>query len=303
MRPVLFQIGPLTVYSFGLMMGIAFIAGNYFLNKEIVRKKLDTKIATEITLISIVAGIVGSKLLYLFENWSSFVKDPIGQAFTAGGLTFYGGLILTIIVINIYLKYQKIPFLVIADAVAPALALAYGIGRIGCHLAGDGDYGIPTSLPWGVSYEHGTVPPSIMFGDPDVMKYYPDIVRQFPNGVPDNALMHPTPIYEFLAASIIFFILTKLLKKQFPDGKVFMFYLVFTAAARFLVEFIRLNPRLAFGLSEAQLISSILFLVGIAGIVYYSSNKQFVRFTPKVIKVQKIDDTTKLNKKQKSKTK
>jgi len=301
MRPVLFQIGPLTVYSFGLMMGLAFIAGNYFLTREITRKKLDPKVATEITLICIIAGIVGSKLLYLIENWSSFIKDPIGQAFTAGGLTFYGGLILTIIAINVYLKFQKIPFLVIADAASPALALAYGIGRIGCHLAGDGDYGIPTSLPWGVNYEHGTVPPSIMFSDPDVMKYYPDILKKFPNGVPDNALMHPTPVYEFLAASVIFFILVKLLKKNFPDGKVFMSYLVFTGAARFLVEFIRLNPRLLFGLSEAQLISSVLIIIGIIGVVYYSGNKEFTKYIPKPIKVSvaadKNKNITKQNKK------
>lgn len=284
MRPVLFQIGPLTVYSFGLMMGIAFIAGNYFLSKETARKKLDPKIATEITLISIIAGIAGSKLLYLIENWSIFIKDPIGQAFTAGGLTFYGGLILTIIALVIYLKIQKIPFLVIADAASPALALAYGIGRIGCHLAGDGDYGIPTSLPWGVNYEHGTVPPSIMFSDPDVMKYYPDIVRQFPNGVPDNTLMHPTPIYEFLAAIVIFFILVKLLRKNYPDGKVFMVYLLCTGISRFFVEFIRLNPRLLFGLSEAQLISTALMLAGIAGIIYYSGKKEFVKFVPQQAK-------------------
>lgn len=301
MRPVLFQIGPLTVYSFGLMMGIAFIVGNYFLSKETARKNLDPKIATEITLISIIAGIVGSKLLYLIENWSIFIKDPIGQAFTAGGLTFYGGLILTIVALVVYLKFQKIPFLVIADVTSPALALAYGIGRIGCHLAGDGDYGIPTSLPWGVNYEHGTVPPSIMFSDPDVMKYYPDIVKQFPNGVPDNTLMHPTPVYEFLAAIIIFFILMRLLRKNYPDGKVFMVYLLFTGISRFMVEFIRLNPRLLFNLSEAQLISIVLMAAGIAGIIYYSGKKEFVKFVPQPVKGSANTEKSKTAKKQNQK--
>ena len=114
-------------------------------------------------LLAIIFGIVGSKLFDLFENWDRFLEDPIGMAFSPGGLTFYGGLILAIIAIYIYAKRKKIPFLVLADAAAPALAIAYGIGRIGCHLAGDGDYGIPTNLPWGTDYSNGTVPPSVMF--------------------------------------------------------------------------------------------------------------------------------------------
>ena len=157
---------------------------------------------------------------------------------------------------------------------APALALAYGIGRIGCHLAGDGDYGTPTSLPWGTNYEHGTVPPSVMFQGTEIAKNYPNGI------VPDNTPLHPTPIYEFLICVIIFTILWKLRKKDWIDGKLFMVYLVFISIERFSVEFLRLNPRLMLGLSEAQLISVGLFTLGILGLIYFAKNKDLKKFVP-----------------------
>ena len=198
MYPELFKIGPFTVYSFGLMLGIAFVISSYLLTKEIERRNLGTNLATEVTLLAIIFGIIGSKLFYLFENWELFINNPIGQTFSPGGLTFYGGLILAIIAIWVHVKRKNIPFLYIADAASPSLALAYGIGRIGCHLAGDGDYGIPTNLPWGTNYEHGTVPPSVMFRGSEIAKHYPGGI------VPDNTPLHPTPIYEFLIMFLIF---------------------------------------------------------------------------------------------------
>lgn len=277
MYPELFKIGPFTVYSYGLMLGIAFIIASYILTKEFERRKLNPNLATEITLMAIIFGIIGSKLFHLFENWDAFIQDPVGMAFSPGGLTFYGGLILATLAIWIYARKKKIPFLVIADATSPSLILAYGIGRIGCHLAGDGDYGIPTSLPWGTDYSNGTVPPSVMFRGSDIAK-------NFPNGiVPDNTPLHPTPIYEFLAALIIFYILWRLRNKDWSDGKLFMAYLVFAGLERFLVEMIRLNPRLLFNLSEAQLISVVMIVAGSLGFVYLS-NRNKPRFVPPPIK-------------------
>ncbi len=280
MYPELFKIGPLTVYSFGLMLGIAFIVSSYFLTKEIERRGLDPDIATQITLLAIVFGIIGSKLLDLIENWNLFISNPIGMAFSPGGLTFYGGLILAIIAIWIYVRRKKIPFLVIADATSPSLALAYGIGRIGCHLAGDGDYGIPTTLPWGTNYQNGTVPPSVAFSNPGVLKHFPWIAEKFPNGVPNNTPLQPTPIYEFIMMLIIFLILWKLRKKGWMDGKLFMLYLIFAGAERFIIEFIRLNPRLLWGLSEAQLISIPMMIFGILGFIYLTQNKELKKFVP-----------------------
>ena len=274
MYPELFKIGPFTVYSYGLMLGIAFITASWILTKEIERKKLNANIATEITILAIIFGIIGAKLFHLFENFDAFLEDPVGMAFSPGGLTFFGGLIVAVIAIWIYARRKKIHFLYIADAAAPALALAYGIGRIGCHLAGDGDYGIPTDLPWGTNYENGTVPPSVMFQGSEIAQNYPDGI------LPDNTPLHPTPIYEFLICLLIFGILWRLRKNEWVQGKLFMFYLIFISIERFSVEFIRLNPRLLFGLSEAQLISVVLFTVGVIGLIYFAKNKDLKRFVP-----------------------
>jgi phosphatidylglycerol:prolipoprotein diacylglycerol transferase len=274
MYPELFKIGPFTVYSYGLMLGIAFIIASYILTKEVERRKLNPNIATEITLLAIIFGIIGAKLFHLFENWEAFLNSPLKMAFSPGGLTFHGGLILVIIAVWVYAKRKKIPFLTLADLAAPSLALAYGIGRIGCHLAGDGDYGIPTDLPWGTNYENGTVPPSVMFRGSEIANSYPGGI------VPDNTPLHPTPIYEFLTMVVIFFILWKFRKKECPDGKLFTVYLMLAGMERLLVEFIRLNPRILFGLSEAQVISIILMIVGVAGYFYFTKKKDFKRYSP-----------------------
>ncbi|MEO8398715.1 MAG: prolipoprotein diacylglyceryl transferase [Ignavibacteriaceae bacterium] len=280
MYPELFKIGPFTVYSFGLMLGIAFIVASYLLTKEIERKKLNPNFATEITLLAIIFGIVGSKLFDLFENWDRFIQDPIGMAFSPGGLTFYGGLLLSILAIWIYARKKKTPFLVFADSTAPSLAIAYGIGRIGCHLAGDGDYGIPTNLPWGTDYSNGTVAPSLMFRGTEIAK-------SFPNGVvPDNTPLHPTPIYEFLMMIIIFAILWKLRKKDWIHGKLFMVYLILQGIERFSIEFLRLNPRYIFGFSEAQLISIAMIIFGTAGIIYYNKHPELKKFVPPPLKLE-----------------
>jgi len=271
MIPELFKIGPLTVYSYGLMLGIAFIAGSYIMSYEFKRKKLPDYFSSEITLLAIIFGIVGAKLFHLFENWDQFLENPAEMAFSPGGLTFYGGLIVATLSVYIYTRVKKVPFLFITDGAAPALALSYGIGRIGCHLSGDGDYGIPTSLPWGVNYENGVVKPSIMFRGSEIEK-------QFGGFVPDNTPLHPTPLYEFIVAVIIFYVLWRYRKSIWPDGRLFMLYFILSGFARLLVEFIRLNPLLLFGLSEAQLISTGLIIIGCAVTFYYIKHPELTRY-------------------------
>jgi phosphatidylglycerol---prolipoprotein diacylglyceryl transferase len=142
-------------------------------------------------------------------------------------------------------RFRMSPLLLL-DAASPAAAMGYGIGRIGCLISGDGDYGIPTSLPWGMS---------------------------FPNGiVPTTEKVHPTPIYEFLVAALIFWILWKFgaraLKAHAPNGIVFAAYLVLTGLARLLVEFIRINPRSFYGLTNAQAASIVSVLAGVILFLY-----------------------------------
>ncbi len=268
--PVLFSIGPLNIYSYGLMMGIGFLIANYVAAKEFERKGLGGNFAYQVTLLAVVFGIAGSKILSLMENWGDFLKDPLAMAFSPGGLTWYGGFVLAAIAIYWATRRKHLKFSRVADALAPALIIGYGVARLGCHFSGDGDYGKPTTLPWGVNYSHGIVPPSVAF------RGFPHIEHMFPGGVvPNNTLLHPTPIYEFFAGILIFYFLWKIRKKIGPDGKLFMIYLVLAGMERFFMEFIRLNPRLVLGLTEAQLVAAVLIAVGSFGFIRL--NKQPLR--------------------------
>jgi phosphatidylglycerol---prolipoprotein diacylglyceryl transferase len=260
MCPRLFQIGPFTVYGYGLMLALGFIAGSYLLVSEFKRRKIDPNIANNITLTALIAGVAGSKILFLLENWPSFIADPFGMAFNPGGLTFYGGLILAAFSIYIYGKKKGISFFTIGDAIAPGMMLGYGIGRLGCHLAGDGDYGFPTLLPWGTNYSKGTYPPSLAFKD------FPEITSRFPGGiVPNNIPCHPTPVYEFIICVLMCWFLWRVRKEMKPAGKLFMIYLSLAGIERFFIEFLRPNPRVVFNLTEAQLIAMVLIAIGLFG--------------------------------------
>ncbi|RPI15956.1 MAG: prolipoprotein diacylglyceryl transferase [Ignavibacteriae bacterium] len=267
MIPKLFQIGPIPVYSYGLMLGISFIAASYLFSREFKRKKMDENAAINITFLALIGGIVGAKLLYIIEEWQYISSLPSGKLFSTDGLfspqglTFYGGFILAVIMIYFYTRAKKIPFLRVADAAAPSLAIGYGIARIGCHLSGDGDYGMPVSeiaswVPWGTNYANGTLPPSVAFRGTDV-------AQKFGGVVPDTTLCHPTPVYEFILGLIILYVLWRYRKVFKQDGKLFFLYLALAGFARFMVEFIRLNPRILFGLSEAQIIGIISIVIGV----------------------------------------
>lgn len=263
MIPILFEIGPVKVYSYGLMLGIGFLIGSYILSLEFKRKGINPNFASNITIIALIFGLAGAKLLYLIENWSSFMRAPFDMIFSAGGLTWYGGFIVGMTAIIVYVRSKKIPILKVVDALGVALLLAYGVARLGCHLSGDGDYGFPTDLPWGTNYENGTYPPSRAFS------IFPELTSQYPNGiVPDNTPCHPTPVYEMLLGVGGFLLMWLYFRrKNYPEGQLFAIYLVLSSLFRFSVEFLRLNPRLLFGLSEAQLISIPLFLGGVIWIL------------------------------------
>ena len=262
MIPVLFEIGPITIYSFGLMVGIAFILANYLLVKEFRRKGLPPDKAGTITLIALVGGIAGSKLFSVLENWDSFVLDPAGELFSAAGLTFYGGLIVATLGIFLYVRKQKLGFMRVADAASPSLILAYGIGRIGCQLAGDGDYGIPSKVAWAMSYPNGTVPTNA-YNANNELTYLGQLYQQmFPGStIPEQIPVHPTPVYETLACLAIFAFLWIIRKRPMAAGMMFGLYLILAGLERFLVEFIRLNPEYG-TFSQAQWISIGMIVLG-----------------------------------------
>lgn len=259
MIPILFEIGPIKVYSYGLMLGVGFLLGSYLMALQFKRKGIDPNLASNITIVALVFGLAGAKALHLIENWSSFIKDPIDMIFSAGGLTWYGGFVLGTTAVLLYVRSKKVGMLKVLDALGVALLLAYGVARLGCHFSGDGDYGFPTDLPWGTNYENGTFPPSRAFA------IFPELTSKYPNGiVPDNTPCHPTPVYEMILGVLGFLAMWFYFrKKNYPDGKLFAIYLMMSSAFRFSVEFLRLNPRLLFGLSEAQLISVVLFTGGV----------------------------------------
>ncbi|MEK7262968.1 MAG: prolipoprotein diacylglyceryl transferase [Bacteroidota bacterium] len=267
MYPILFKIGPFTIYSYGLMVAIGFLVASYVLSLEIKRKQLDASLVNTITAITMVAGIVGSKLLYVIENWRYTVLAPVEMIFSPSGLTYYGGFILATLAVYVFARIKRLSFFVLADAIVPTLMLGYGIARLGCHFSGDGDYGYPTDLPWGTNYENGTYPPSSAFRD------FPEIRNSFPDGIiPDNLPCHPTPVYEFLICALLFFVMWKMRSKISASGKMFALYLLLAGAERFMIEFIRINERIYFGLSEAQLISAGIFILGI---LFWNRNTDF----------------------------
>jgi phosphatidylglycerol:prolipoprotein diacylglycerol transferase len=285
MIPVLFEIGPLKVYSYGLMLGIAFILGNALLARDFKRRGWNPAIAGTITVIAVVAGIAGAKALHLIENWDDFLRKP-SEAFSPGGLTWYGGFLLGLACVAWYVRKKGLPLLQFLDILGVALMLSYGVGRIGCHLSGDGDYGAPTTLPWGTIYAQGIAKPTSMLADyflahPDErVAWHYDSLRVLPAGLDrlghpvtrfDEATpLHPTPVYELLLGIAGYALLTALRKRPRPDGVLFMAYLMLAGAFRFAVEFLRLNPRVAIGLSEAQLFSAVLIAAGAAGFLVLS---------------------------------
>jgi len=159
MIPVLFEIGPIKIYSFGFMLVVAFYTTYYLLQKDMKRLGYDVKIASDIVFAAAVGGILGSKVYYLIENFGRVIDDPIGMIFSGSGLVFLGGLMGGTLGVTIVLHKNKLPWINFADIVAPLLILGYAIGRVGCFLVGD-DYGIPTHLPWGLSFENGLPPTS-----------------------------------------------------------------------------------------------------------------------------------------------
>jgi phosphatidylglycerol:prolipoprotein diacylglycerol transferase len=234
------HIGPLPIATFGLMLACGLVVAAYVLSAEFRRRGIRSD-ASLLVIIAGVAGVVGARLYHVLESPGQFFADPWPLLISRFGFAWFGGFLGGFAALLILARREKIPTLTFLDACSPAAAVGYAIGRIGCLLSGDGDYGIPTTLPWGMS---------------------------FPNGVvPTNDRVHPTPLYEFFVWMLIAYVLWRLgarfLRQKKSAGLVFCSYLVLTGIARFLVEIIRLNPRSFFGMSNAQAASVASILLGL----------------------------------------
>ncbi|MFZ0660839.1 MAG: prolipoprotein diacylglyceryl transferase [Candidatus Binataceae bacterium] len=256
MIPVLFHIGPLTVYSYGLMMALGFLAADWVVTLECRRRSLPADYASSMIVWAAITGIAASRLLDIFNNFSSYMADPKSMIFSGSGFVWYGGMIGGILAVYVVSRRYKIPFLQTADMAAPALAIGQAIGRLGCLTSGDGDWGLPSTLPWAMSF-----PKAIVGWNSDtVLKLGPGgtlISGYFP-----GVRVHPTPIYETILYTGVFLLLWSLRKKGLTDGRLLYLYLMLAGLARFMVEFLRINPRVFAGLSEAQVIAIGMMIVG-----------------------------------------
>jgi phosphatidylglycerol:prolipoprotein diacylglycerol transferase len=262
--PVIFSIGPLTVYSFGVMLAIAFLVSGNIVQRELSRKGLDPELASSFVLWAAVGGLVGSRVLSFVDDWRGFLADPLAFVFTGAGFVFYGGLIGGFLTVSWVIVRRGLPYWKVTDCIAPALATGQAIGRIGCQLAGDGDWGVPTTLPWGMSF------PNAIIG-------WEEWTRE--NGLPIDVRVHPAPVYETILYTLVFLVLWRRRLTPHPDGYILWLYLLLSGAARFLVEIVRINPKLAFGLSEAQFISLAIMAVG-AVMIWRSSGPVAVDAAP-----------------------
>ena len=240
MIPDVLHIGPIPIHLFGIFLALAFLAAGWAAGREFERRGWDPALSSSVLVWAAVGGLVGARLWIVIDAWPEFVAAPLTFLLTGGGFVWYGGLLGGAVAVTVFFRRAGIPWLRGADAVAPAIALGQAIGRIGCQVSGDGDWGRETTLPWGMAYPYAVVgwdkPPGVR--------------------------VHPTPIYEAVAYFAIFALLWRARREPAPDGAVFALYLLLSGATRFLVEFVRVNPRVLLGLTEAQLVSLALIVIG-----------------------------------------
>jgi phosphatidylglycerol:prolipoprotein diacylglycerol transferase len=234
------HIGPLTLQTFGICFGAAFLVCGAVLARRLREIGRSRDWAYEIVFSALVGGLVGARVDYIAQNYDKVSDDLLGNLFSGSGLVWIGGLVGGALGVFIWAWRRGFLGLALLDLCAVPLAIGYAIGRIGCQLSGDGDYGIKSDLPWAMSYPKGTVPTKVE--------------------------VHPTPVYETLAMGLAALVLWNL-RDRFRPGLLFALYLVIAGVERLLVEFIRRNDDVALGLTLPQLISVGMILVGGAWLV------------------------------------
>lgn len=232
MHPIVGHIGPLTIYSFGLMLALAVIVCSYFLSRDARAYGIAQDVIYDFVFWVILGGIVGSRIFFILLNISDFISNPREIIMISnGGLAWQGGLILGTLTAIVYIKRKGLSLRLMADLAAPYLALGQGIGRVGCFLNGC-CYG--KEVPWGI--------------------YFPV----------HHAHLYPTQIYDTGMLVAIFFILKHLQKKSLVRGEIFAGYLILASLERFINEFFRADHvNTSVGLSIFQLVSLVVFFIGL----------------------------------------
>lgn len=247
------HIGHLSVPTFGLMLWLAAVAAAILVDRGFRRANIDAD-AVGMVAVAVVAGIIGAKLWHVFDTPSEFREIGWSVLWDTAGFAWYGGLVFGISALVIQGWRAKIGGLRMLDLAAPAAAVGYGVGRIGCFLSGDGCYGIATKLPFplGMSFPHGIV------------------------ATPPGIRVLPTPLFELIAGLLIGWYLWRRAGKPHPVGMITGQYLILSGLARFLVEFVRRNPKVLWGLSNAQLASAGAAIAG-AALVWWAARHPVAR--------------------------
>jgi phosphatidylglycerol:prolipoprotein diacylglycerol transferase len=235
-RPEIHILG-ISLKTFGIVFAFGFIAAGVILMRRLRELGKPTDYAYEMAFAALVGGLVGSRVYYVVQNYSQVKHDLIGSLFSGSGLVWYGGVIGGAIAVIAWAAWRNMLNLGLLDLASVPLAMGYAIGRIGCQVSGDGDYGKVSTLPWAMGYPHGTVPTA------------------------PGVKVQPTPIYETLAMGLVAWWLWRM-RDQFRPGALFAFYLLLSGIERLLVEFVRRNHRVALGLTAPQLESIALMIAG-----------------------------------------
>lgn len=239
MYPTIVDFGPVGIHSYGLMLATAFITVVFVIQAELKRRGFVFELASTIVMAAAIGGVVGAKL------YSALLDGQITfrEIFSTSGLVWYGGLIGGCLAVILVVHRSPNPFLPSIDIIGPTVVLGYGIGRIGCLLAGDGDYGPPSDLPWAMAFPNGTVPTDVP--------------------------VHPTPIYETLISSTFFGILwSQRRKHEGTPGVMFGASLIALGVERFIAEFWRITPRVLDWMTAAQIFSIFAVILGTALILW-----------------------------------
>jgi phosphatidylglycerol:prolipoprotein diacylglycerol transferase len=234
------HIGPLELQTFGICFALAFLVSGLIVGRRFRELGHPADWTYEMVFAALIGGLIGSRLDFILQNWDDVSDDLLGNIYSGSGLVWFGGLVGGALGVILWARWRRFLGWQLFDVAAVPLAAGYAVGRIGCQLSGDGDYGVESDLPWAMSYPDGTVPTT------------------------DE--VHPTPVYETLAMGVAAYVLWRL-RDRFAPGVLFGIYLIVAGIERFLVEFIRRNDDVVAGLTQAQLISLVLLGVGAAIVV------------------------------------
>ena len=246
------HIGWLQLGTYGICAGLGFVAAYWIFRANLIRHGIRKEIAGLIMVAAGLSGIAGAKIYFLFETAHPLRNGLINALMEPSGISWLGGFVTALSVVCLLAIHYKITVLTMLDLSAPAGAIAFGFGRLGCLMSGDGDYGVPTSLPWGMSFPHGIVP---------------TLLR-----------VHPTPIYEAIFSFGLCWLSWRLGSRERSPGLIAALYLVLSGIGRFAVEFIKLNPTVFLGLTNPQIVSIGCVAVG-GALLWYSIRREALRRT------------------------